>query len=122
MNLETIMLNMPFVTVAILLAIGLYAVIFKKNLIKLIMGITLMENGANLFLVSLAYREGNFAPIFTSSPSGGASEMVMPTAHALTLTSIVIGVATTALMLSFTIMIKKHYGSVNTEDVRRCKE
>ena len=119
MNLDWILLNMPFITVAVLLGIGLYTVLFKKNLVKLIMGITIMENGANLFLVSLAYRQGGVAPIFTSASS---TDMVMPTAHALTLTSIVIGVATTALMLSFAMMIYKHYGTVNTKKVRRCRE
>lgn len=111
--------HLPFLMVAILVAIGLYAVLFKKNLIKIIMGITIMENGVNLFLISLAYREGGAAPIWTSAPK---EDMVMPTAHALTLTSIVIGVATTALMLSFVIMIKRHYGTINSEEVRRCRE
>ncbi|MEF8873066.1 MAG: cation:proton antiporter subunit C [Candidatus Thermoplasmatota archaeon] len=119
MTWETFFLTMPYLAVVILFSIGLYVVLFKKNLIKIIMGIMIMQNGANLFLVSLAYRDGYYAPIFTSAES---ADMVMPTPHALTLTSIVIGLATTALMLSFTIMIKRHYGSINTEDVRRCKE
>ncbi|MBS3816501.1 MAG: cation:proton antiporter subunit C [Candidatus Thermoplasmatota archaeon] len=119
MSWESLLLMMPYITVVLLMVIGLFTVLFKKNLIKIIMGITIMQNGANLFLVSLAYRSGEYAPIFTSAES---TDMVMPTPHALTLTSIVIGLATTALMLSFTIMIKRHYGSINTEDVRRCKE
>ncbi len=119
MSWDAFFMTMPYLAVVILLSIGLYTVLFKKNLIKIIMGIAIMQNGANLFLVSLAYRDGYYAPIFTSAES---TDMVMPTAHALTLTSIVIGLATTALMLSFTIMIKRHYGSINTEDVRRCKE
>ncbi len=115
--------NWPYIVVALLVGIGLYTVLFKTNLIKIIMGITLMENGANLFLITLAYREGGIAPIWTSAPEGTtSSDMVMPTAHALTLTSIVIGVATTALMLSFIIMVYKHYGSVNSKEVRRCRE
>ncbi len=112
-------MTMPYMTVIILFMIGLFTVLFKKNLIKIIMGIAIMQNAVNLFLVSLAYRRGEHAPIFTSAES---TEMVMPTAHALTLTSIVIGLATTALLLSFVIMIKKHYGSINTDDVRRCRE
>ncbi|MFW6047779.1 MAG: sodium:proton antiporter [Candidatus Natronoplasma sp.] len=119
MSFESTFLLFPYLTVVALLAIGLYTVLFKKNLIKIIMGIMLMQNGANLFLVSLAYRDGYYAPIFTSAES---TQMVLPTPHALTLTSIVIGLATTALMLSFTIMIKKHYGGISTEDIRRCKE
>jgi len=119
LNWEAILMTMPYMTVVILFMIGLFTVLFKKNLIKIIMGIAIMQNAANLFLVSLAYRRGEHAPVFTSAES---TEMVMPTAHALTLTSIVIGLATTALLLSFVIMIKKHYGSINTDDVRRCKE
>ncbi|MFO7792035.1 MAG: cation:proton antiporter subunit C [Candidatus Saliniplasma sp.] len=109
----------PLLMVVTLVIMGLYVVLFKKNLIKIIMGITLIQNGANLFLVSLAYREGYVAPIWTSAPE---SDMVLPTPHALTLTSIVIGVATTALMLSFVIMLKKHYGTINSDEVRRCRE
>ncbi len=111
--------QIPFLMVGLLIVIGLYTVIFKKNLIKMIMGITIMENGVNLFLISLAYRKGGAAPIWTSAPS---TDMVMPTAHALTLTSIVIGLATTALMLAFVMMIKKHYGTIDSDKVRRCRE
>ncbi|MFW6144923.1 MAG: NADH-quinone oxidoreductase subunit K, partial [Candidatus Natronoplasma sp.] len=65
MSWESIFMMMPYITVVTLLAIGLYTVLFKKNLIKIIMGILIMQNGANLFLVSLAYRDGYYAPIFT---------------------------------------------------------
>jgi glucosamine 6-phosphate synthetase-like amidotransferase/phosphosugar isomerase protein len=51
--------------------------------------------------VSLGYREGGVAPIFTLAPS---ELMVLPTPQALTLTSIVIGVATSALVLSFAMV------------------
>ena len=48
--------------------------------------------------------------------------MVMPTVQALTLTNIVIGVATTALMLAFVMLIYKKYGTVNANEIRRLKE
>ncbi|PIU24639.1 MAG: cation:proton antiporter, partial [Candidatus Infernicultor aquiphilus] len=41
--------------------------------------------------------------------------------QALTLTSIVIGVATTALILSMAMMIYKHYGSIEVNEVRRLR-
>ncbi len=110
---------LPFITVALLISLGLYTILFKRNLIKMIMGLAIIQNGVNLFLVSLAYREGYAAPIWTSAPG---EDMVLPTSHALTLTSIVIGLATTALMLSFVIMLKKHKGSVDSFKNRRCRE
>ena len=102
--------NIPFIAVAALILIGLYAVIFKRNLIKIVIGITLIESGVNLFLITLGYREGSIAPIYTSSPGG---IMALPVPQALTLTSIVIGVAVLALMLSLVIHIYRHYGTLD---------
>ena len=106
----------PYLAVAALIIIGLYAVIFKRNLIKIVIGITLIESGVNLFLITLGFRENSTAPIYTSSPSG---LMSLPVPQALTLTSIVIGVAVLALMLTLVIHIYRHYGTL---DVRKIKE
>jgi len=112
------LLNFPFIIVAILLIIGLFAVLYKKNTIKMVIGIQIMATAVNLFLITLGYREDSVAPIFTSSPD---KNMVFPTVQALTLTSIVIGVATTALLLSFIMLIYKHNKSLSTEKLRRLK-
>ncbi|MGE4412510.1 MAG: sodium:proton antiporter [Candidatus Caldatribacteriota bacterium] len=111
--------NFPFVAVVILLGLGIYTLIFKKNLIKIAIGITLIENGTNLFLITLGYRKGAVAPIYTQAPEG--VPMVLPTPQALTLTSIVIGVATTALILSIAMIIYKKYGNLNSDEVRRLR-
>ncbi|MEM0466800.1 MAG: sodium:proton antiporter [Candidatus Thermoplasmatota archaeon] len=120
------MMNFPFIAVVILIIIGLYAVIFRKNLIKIVIGITIIESGVNLFLITLGYREGGVAPIYTSAPSevirNVPSSMVFPVPQALTLTSIVIGVAVLALMLSLVMHIYKQYGSLDVSKIRRLKE
>jgi len=108
--------NLPFIVSALLVVLGVYTLLFKRNLIKLVIGISLIETGVNLFLVMLGYRSDGIAPIYTFSPGG---RMVMPTPQALTLTSIVIGLATTALLLSFAVFIWRHYGTL---DVHRIKE
>jgi len=107
--------NIPFIAVIVLIAIGLYGVLFKRNLIKIVMGINIIGSGVNLFLIELGYREGGVAPIFTSAPK---LEMVLPTPQALTLTSIVINIAVVALMLSLATLIYKHYGSIDSEERR----
>jgi len=48
--------------------------------------------------------------------------MALPIPQALTLTSIVIGVAVLALMLSLVIHIYRHYGTLDVRKVRRLKE
>ena len=108
--------NIPYIAVALLILIGLYAVIFKRNLVKIVIGITLIESGVNLYLITLGFRADSTAPIYTSSPGG---LMSLPVPQALTLTSIVIGVAVLALMLTLVVHIYRHYGTL---DVRKIKE
>jgi len=119
--------NIPFIAVVAMIFIGLYAVVFRRNLIKIVIGITIIESGVNLFLITLGYRfgeSGGVAPIYTSLPEGTEypSEMVMPVPQALTLTSIVIGVAVLALMLSLVMHIYKQYGTLDVRKIRRLKE
>jgi multicomponent Na+:H+ antiporter subunit C len=115
---------LPFIAVVAMILIGLYAVVFRRNLIKMVIGISIIESGVNLFLIMLGYREGGVAPIFTSLPSGTTypEEMVLPVPQALTLTSIVIGVAVLALMLSLVMHIYRKYGTLDVRKIRRLKE
>ncbi len=113
------LLNLPYITVAILIAMGIYAMVYKRNLIKIVIGLSIVESAVNLFLVSLGYRRGGIAPIYTSAPS---TYMVLPTPQALTLTSIVIGVATTAMLLSFCMVIYRNYGTLDSRKIRRLRE
>jgi len=111
--------NIPYLAVVALILIGLYAVIFKRNLIKIVIGITLIESGVNLFLITLAYRQDSTAPIYHGT---GSRLMSLPVPHALTLTSIVIGVAVLALMLSLIIHIYRHYGTLDARKIGEEKE
>ena len=114
--------SLPFIAVAVLFGIGLFALLFKRNLIKIAMGISVLGSGVNLFLIALGYRNAGVAPIFTSAPLGNAeavSAMVLPAPQALTLTSIVIGLAVTALMLSLAILVFKHCGTLDSGKARR---
>jgi len=110
--------NIPFLAVAALVGIALYIIISQRNLIKIVMGIVILESGVNLFLITLGYREAGIAPIYTNAPEG---VMVLPIPQALTLTSIVIGVATTALMLSMIMLIYRHSGDIDSEKSRKMK-
>ncbi len=109
------MIGIHMLAVMLLITIGFSAVIFRKSLVKMVMGIGVIGSGVNLFLVSLGYREGGIAPIFT----GASTElMVLPTPQALTLTSIVISLAVTAMMLSFAMIMHSKYGSADSRERR----
>ncbi|MBN3037759.1 MAG: cation:proton antiporter subunit C [Candidatus Diapherotrites archaeon] len=98
-----------YLTVVLLISLGLYAIMFKRNLVKIVIGVGLIESGVNLLIISLGYRLGGTAPVLLNAP---ASVMVLPTPQALVLTSIVIGVAISALMLSFARNYFERYGTL----------
>jgi len=98
--------NAPFIVCMVLVLIGLWSLLSRRNLIKVVIGITIIENGINLYLVATGYVTGGVVPIYTYAPPDAM--MVLPTPQALTLTSIVIGLATTALMLAFIVVIHRH--------------
>ena len=111
--------NLPYIAVVGLILIGLAAVIFKRNLIKIVIGIIIIESGVNLFLITLAFRKDSIAPIYHGT---GARLMSLPVPHALTLISIVIGVAVLALMLTLTIHIYRHYKTLDASEIGREEE
>lgn len=112
------LLNAAFIVVALVAIIGMATMLFDKNLIKLTMGLVLMEGAVNLFLVMVGYRQDGIAPIFTSAPDG---QMVLPTVQAMTLTSIVIGFATMALLLTFAVVLYRKYGTLNCDFINKLR-
>lgn len=102
-----------------LIIIGLLIMVTKKNLLKIVMGMDILDSGINLLLISIGYRAGGTVPIFGTDLA--SKKFVDPISQALTLTSIVIGACVTTLALSLVIKIKEKYNSVESTDVRRLR-
>jgi len=103
-----------------LILIGLYVVLVKSNLVKVIIGISLIDTGVNLFLISVGYIRMGTAPIF-SRTAIAPEEMVDPVPQALVLTAIVIGVSVLGLALSVAIRLYGHYGTLDLRKIRDLK-
>ena len=102
-----------------LFCVGLFGVLTKRNLIKIIIGVGIIEYAVNLFLVLVAYRINGRAPIL--EPGQEITHMVDPLPQALVLTSIVIGLAVIALMVAIAIRIYEKYGTFDITKIRRLK-
>lgn len=104
----------------LLLGIGLWGMLTRKNIIKIIIGFSIMDTGVHLIIVSVGYLWGRTAPIIDSAvPQAQAAQRVVdPIPSALVLTAIVIGLAVTALMLSYAVQMHKSRGSLNIDDFR----
>jgi multicomponent Na+:H+ antiporter subunit C len=101
----------------VLIMLGLYGILTKRNVIKIIVSLNILEIGLNLFIVSVGFVDGGLAPIFTSTNSSNALSFVDPLPQALVLTAIVIGVGTTALGLALAKNIYAKYGTFNLDEM-----
>ena len=98
---------------------GIYCIVRKRNVIKMIVGIIILEYAVNLFFILTAYRMEGRAPIFSSVAD--IENMVDPLPHALVLTSIVIGLASTALLVAIAMRIYEKYGTFDITKIRELR-
>ncbi len=118
------MITVNYIASVILIVLGLYTICVKKNLIKIVLGLGIIDYGVNLLIVSIGWNDVGTAPIYTMSDllNGVASRFfVDPVPQALTLTSIVIGACVTAMAISLVIMIYRKYKTLDANEIRRIR-
>ncbi|MCC7552955.1 MAG: cation:proton antiporter subunit C [Methanobacteriaceae archaeon] len=106
-------------TCGFLMIIGMFAAIFIDNVIKKVIGIAFIEEGVNLFIVTIGYKAGGVVPIILPEmdPSWFASNAAYPLPFGLVLTSIVIGASTLAIMLALIMILYKKYGTLSAKEL-----
>ena len=110
---------MIYLMCLVLFCIGVYCILVKRNLIKIIIGIGIVEYAVILFFVLVGYRAQGRAPILAKDQV--VQNMVDPLPQALVLTAIVIGLAVTALIVAIAIRIYEKYGTFDITKIRRLR-
>jgi len=104
---------------SILIIIGLWGMLTKKNIVKIIIGFSIIDTGIHLIIVSVGYIRGGTAPILDSTVD--RARVVDPLPSALVLTAIVIGLAITALMLVYAVQLHRKRGSLDITAYKELK-
>ena len=102
-----------------LFCVGLYCILRKRNIIKIIVGVIIAEYAVNLFFILVGYRMDGRSPIH--APDADILNMVDPLPQALVLTAIVIGLATTALLVALAMRIYEKYGTFDITKIRELR-
>lgn len=119
-----------YIAAGMLFCLGLFAVVAQRNLIKIVLGLSLMESSTYLLLVSLAYRDRATAPVLAGLPTGrtqgelvaGAPDPVAdPVLQNFCITAVVIGVASTAVFLTVVVRAAQHYRSIDAADLTQLR-
>ncbi|MCP2336312.1 sodium:proton antiporter [Actinomadura rupiterrae] len=113
-----------YLAAAALFCLGLHTVLTRRNLVRMVMGLSLMESSTYLLMISFAYRAGSTAPVLLDPPHGKKPEQLAhgnvadPVLQNFCLTAIVIGVAVTAVFLSVVVRVAQHYRTLDADRVR----
>jgi len=113
------MTSLAMITGGLLMAIGFWGILTRRNLIRIILSLAIAETGLHLVMVAVGYVRRGTAPILDSAAAAG--QTVDPVPQALVLTAIVIGVAVNALLLALVIRLYRKKGTLNVEDFRELR-
>ena len=143
---ELLLERLNYCIYVILLMIGLWAMLAKRNLIKKLIGMSIFQTAIILFYVSIAVKEEATIPIYLPEhdPHAGHSQAeddqnvsvstehshgpvvleagtikgyANPLPHVLMLTAIVVGVATLGLALALTQRIYQGYNTIEEDEL-----
>ena len=118
----------------LLMMVGLYAMIAKRNLVKKVIGMNIFQTAIILFYVSTGAKRDATIPILEHGHDAAhdaahaavnsaahaavdAAAYVNPLPHVLMLTAIVVSVATLGVALAIVLRIYRRYGTLEEDEI-----
>jgi len=105
----------------VLMMIGFYAMIGKRNLVKKLLGMNIFQTAIILFFVSTGVKRGGGIPILDKyevlKHGIDPTTVVNPLPHVLMLTAIVVSVSVTGVALAILQRIYREYGTLEEDEI-----
>jgi len=108
-----------YLMIVIIMAIGIYGVLGKRNLMKKLIGLNIFQTGIFLFYIEGATKLGGTVPVIDPATGMEAASYINPLPHVLILTGIVVGLSVTGVGLAFLINIHRSYKSLDDNDIMK---
>lgn len=106
---------LAFGVAAWLLLVGLWGVVTSRNLIHLVICVTVIQASTYVLLLAIGYRDGADAPIFADIPRD--SPVVDPVVQALTLTDVVVEATVAALLLALAVQAERRFETLDPDEI-----
>ena len=100
----------------VLFGIGFTTLLLNRNLVKKIIGFSMMDSAIYLFLAAKGYINGRVAPIVVNGVQA-MEAYINPIPAGLVLTGIVVSVSVTALMLALTVRLYRRYHTLDIDEI-----
>jgi multicomponent Na+:H+ antiporter subunit C len=108
--------SFPYFVAAWLFCCGLYGLVTSTHLVHSVVCLAVLQSSTYLLLLSIGYRIGGAAPIFSDIAPGRLT--VDPVVQALMLTDVVVEAVVVALLLAMVVKAHEKSGSVSPSDLR----
>ncbi|MDJ0781854.1 MAG: cation:proton antiporter subunit C [Desulfosarcinaceae bacterium] len=110
-----------WMTIALMM-VGLYAMITKRNLVKKIIGMNILQTAVILMFISIGAKRGATIPILKHGDAAAAHapravDYINPLPHVLMLTAIVVAVSTLGVALALAVKIYQQNGTLDEADI-----
>lgn len=102
----------------LLLCVGVYGILFKKNLVKKTIGLSILQISVVMYFVSIASKwDATVTVRDTAFPVEEVANYLNPLPHTLMLTAIVVGVATLGVAFTLLVAIYNRYGTLDEQEL-----
>ena len=107
----------------LLMMIGFYAMIGKKNLVKKVIGMNIFQTSIILYFISIGSKKGATIPVVAHGHGGPlqAAQYINPIPHVLMLTAIVVMVSTFGVAMALIIMIYRRYHTIEEDEILKLR-
>ena len=123
-HIEAALQRPNFIAFVVLFLWGFFIMVAHPNLVKKLIGMYLVQTSVIFLLVTLSAKNEATVPILLRSDEVQSAthpidpaDYVNPLPHVLTLTAIVVQVATLGVSLALVTAIYRHYGSLDEDEI-----
>lgn len=116
--IEELAARYGYVGVVLLLTVGLYGVVAKRNLVKKLIGLNIFQTASFLFFIHGAAKWDAAVPVVDPALGSDPALYVNPLPHVIVLTAIVVGVALTGVALALLIGVHRAHGTLEEDELR----
>ena len=115
---QTLLQRPNFVVFVILFLWGIYIMAVHPNLVKKLIGLYIVQTSAIFFLVAFSAKDGATVPIILEGAAAvDPSIYANPLPHVLTVTAIVVQVATLGVSLALVSAIYRKFGTLDEDEL-----